>query len=78
MLTSNGYVLDERPHRLGRLEPVPEADRTSRDALAERLRDHGYLLLKAQIDPEIIRGFRRYYFTALAPSGLVADDRRAR
>ncbi len=76
MLTSNGYVLDERPHRLGRLEPVPEADRTSRDALSERLRDHGYLLMKAQIDPEIIRGFRRYYFTALAPSGLVADGRQ--
>jgi ectoine hydroxylase-related dioxygenase (phytanoyl-CoA dioxygenase family) len=75
VLTSNGYVLDDQPRRLGRLEPVPSADRTSRNALAERLHDHGYLLLKGQVDPELIRAFRRYYFTVLAPSGLVADDR---
>jgi hypothetical protein len=30
--------------------------------------------LKAQVDPGIICAFRRYYFTALGPSGLVADD----
>ena len=43
MLTSNGYVLDEAPHRLGDLEPVPAAERSDRDALWQRLRREGYL-----------------------------------
>ena len=71
MITSNGYVLDERPERLGRLEAVPTALRDDKDALWERLRRDGYLYLSDHLDPELVRDFRAYYFGKLAPTGLV-------
>ncbi|MGI8869789.1 MAG: phytanoyl-CoA dioxygenase family protein [Mycobacteriales bacterium] len=71
MLTSNGYVLDEAPHRLGELEPVPAAMREDRDALWQRLRRDGYLFLRGALDPDEILGFRAYYFRELAGTGLL-------
>ncbi|WP_114560525.1 phytanoyl-CoA dioxygenase family protein [Desertihabitans aurantiacus] len=76
MLTSNGHVLDERPHRLGELVAVPDAERGDRDALWARLREHGYLFLPGFLDPDDVRAFRAHYFTALAGVGLL-DPARA-
>ncbi|QGN31519.1 phytanoyl-CoA dioxygenase family protein [Microlunatus sp. Gsoil 973] len=70
MLTSNGYVLSSTPDRLGTLEPVPAADRGSRDALWERLDRDGCLLLRGFLDPDIVNAFRHYYFGRLADAGL--------
>lgn len=75
MLTSNGYVLDEHPDRLGRLEPVPASERSSRTDLLGRLDRDGYLYLRGFLDPMIVEGFRDYYFAALQPAGL---DQRQR
>lgn len=71
MFTSNGYVLEEAPARLARLQPVPQAERADRDALWERLRRDGYLYLSGHLDPAIVVEFRRFYFAALAHTGLV-------
>lgn len=71
MLTSNGYVLDGSPRRLGELEAVPDSERHDRDALWRRLRRDGYLFLRRALDPETVLGFRRHYFATLAPSGLL-------
>lgn len=70
-LVSNGYVLDTRPERLGRLQPVPDHERTDRQALRQRLDDNGYLFLKGFFNPQKIQKFREYYFALLAPSGLL-------
>ncbi|PRB14189.1 phytanoyl-CoA dioxygenase family protein [Microbacterium sp. MYb62] len=72
MFTSNGYTLDDSPSRLGWMEPVPDAIRTDKDALWERLRRDGYLYLPQQLDPQIVRDFREYYFTAMSDTGIVA------
>jgi hypothetical protein len=74
VLTSNDYRLDES--RVGPLEPVPDAIRHDRDALWQRLRRDGYLFLRGALDPERVWAFRRYYFHALRPTGLVADPDR--
>jgi hypothetical protein len=70
VLTSNGYVLDEHPDRLDRLEPVPAAERRSRTDLRGRLDRDGYLYLPGFLDPLIVHTFRDYYFAALQPAGL--------
>jgi hypothetical protein len=72
VLTSNGYVLDESPRRLGRLEPVPDDQRDDRAALWQRLRRDGYLFLPKALDPHDVRAFRRHYFATLAGTGLIA------
>ena len=72
MLTSNGYVLDESPRRLGRLEPVPDGQRDDQAALWRRLRRDGYLFLPKALDPHDVHAFRRHYFAMLAGSGLIA------
>lgn len=74
MLSSNGYVLDEAPHRLGELTPVPDHERDDRDALWRRLRADGYLFLRGALDPDVVRGFRKYYFAQLAETGLTRED----
>jgi hypothetical protein len=71
MWTSNGYVLDESPSRLGELRPVPDAERTDRKRLRARLHRDGYLFLPGALDPAESIAFRRYYFATLAPTGLV-------
>jgi hypothetical protein len=70
MLTSNRYVLDESPQRLGTLSAVPDADRHDREALWEHLRRQGYLLLRGALDADQVKAFRRYYFEQLADCGL--------
>lgn len=75
VLTSNGYVLDESPERLGRLEAVPDDEKSSRHHLLHRLERQGYLYLPGFLDPVIVRAFRDYYFTALRPAGLREQQR---
>lgn len=75
MYQSNGYVLDESPNRLGRLESVPDSERHDRAALRRRLEDDGYLFIRGALDPDDVLGFRRYYFDALAGTGLTGDVR---
>ena len=70
MLTSNGYVLSQRPERFGSLQPVPDAERTDRDALWRRLGDDGYLYLPGFLDTDVVAAFRSYYFDRVAPAGL--------
>jgi Phytanoyl-CoA dioxygenase (PhyH) len=71
VLTSNGYVLDESSRRLGDLEAVPAAERADRGALWQRLRRDGYLYLTEFLDPTVVRGFRSFFFSALAGTGLL-------
>ncbi|WP_328379312.1 phytanoyl-CoA dioxygenase family protein [Streptomyces sp. NBC_00440] len=70
MLTSNGYVLDTAPARMGALAPVPDEERHDRDALWARLRRDGYLYLKGALPVAAVTAFRRHYFDTLAPTGL--------
>ncbi len=70
-LTSNGYRLAEDPGRLGRLEPVPEADRADARKLRQRLAHSGCLYLPGLLDPDLVLAFRRHYFAALASAGLI-------
>ncbi|MFB7586121.1 phytanoyl-CoA dioxygenase family protein [Streptomyces sp. NPDC056169] len=69
-LTSNGYRLDGSDRRLGRLEPVPDAERHDLGSLWHRLARDGYLYLPGFFDRATIEGFRRYYFARLAETGL--------
>ncbi|MGW4379152.1 phytanoyl-CoA dioxygenase family protein [Kitasatospora sp. NPDC004531] len=69
-LTSNGHRLDPAPHRLGPLQPVPQHELSNREAVLDRFLRDGYLFLKGFLDPKAVLEFRRYYFAALAPSGL--------
>lgn len=73
-LTSNGYRLDSREHRLGRLEPVPDAERQDRDGLRTRLDRDGYLYLPGFFERTTIEAFRAYYFATLADCGLIRSD----
>ncbi|WP_405071178.1 phytanoyl-CoA dioxygenase family protein [Kribbella sp. NBC_01510] len=68
MLTSNGYVLDER--QVGELSVVPERERGELHGLRERLRRDGYLYLTGFLDAEVVQGFREYYFGL---TGAAAD-----
>ncbi|MBS2539580.1 phytanoyl-CoA dioxygenase family protein [Catenulispora sp. NF23] len=70
-LTSNGYRLAEDPGRLGRLEPVLEADRADARKLRRRLAHSGCLYLPGLLDPDLVLDFRRHYFAALASAGLI-------
>lgn len=68
VLTSNGYVLDER--RLGELVAVPEEERDDRTRMRSRLQRDGYLFLTGLLDPAVVREFREYYFGL---TGAVTD-----
>ena len=70
MITSNGYVLDESPHRLGVLRPTPDRERRDRTALWHRLRQQGYLFLPGLLDAETVLAFRAFYFESLRGTGL--------
>ncbi|MFI6294721.1 phytanoyl-CoA dioxygenase family protein [Nonomuraea sp. NPDC050790] len=72
VLTSNGHRLDPSPRRLGRLEPVPDAERHDRAALRRRLARDGFLFLPGFLDRAEILEFRRYYFAALEGTGVTA------
>lgn len=71
MITSNGYLLQDSPSRLGQLSPVRDDERTDRVALWDRLRRDGYLYLRQHLDADFVRSFREYYFERFAPTGLV-------
>jgi ectoine hydroxylase-related dioxygenase (phytanoyl-CoA dioxygenase family) len=73
MLTSNGYVLDESPGRLGHIRETPEHERHDREDLWHRLRSQGYLLLRDQLPRAEVLAFRDFYFTALAGTGLLQE-----
>lgn len=73
MLTSNGYTLAPGSNRLGRLQETPDHELQNRDALWDRIRDQGYLLLRNQIPAADVLAFRQYYFSRLADSGLVRE-----
>lgn len=70
MITSNGYVLDESPQRMGRLDPVPANERQDRDTLWTRLRRDGYLYLTGHLSPDLVTDFREHYFSKLEGAGL--------
>lgn len=69
-LTSNGYALDPRADRLGRLKAVTPEELGDRDALSSRFARDGYLYLPGFLDAATVLDFRRHYFSALAGSGL--------
>lgn len=73
MLTSNGYVLDSSPQRLGYLAETPDVERADRGALWARLRRQGYLLLRDQIPSEEVLAFREFYFSVLGPTGVTRE-----
>ncbi len=70
-LTSNGHRLDSGDRRLGRLEPVPEAERHDLAALRARFARAGYLYLPDFFERATIQAFRAYYFATLAECGLI-------
>jgi ectoine hydroxylase-related dioxygenase (phytanoyl-CoA dioxygenase family) len=70
-LTSNGHRLDSGDRRLGRLEPVPEAERHNLAALRARFARAGYLYLPDFFERATIQAFRAYYFATLAECGLI-------
>lgn len=70
-LTSNGHRLDSGDRRMGRLEPVPEAERHDLGALRARFARAGYLYLPGFFERATILDFRSYYFAALAECGLI-------
>jgi ectoine hydroxylase-related dioxygenase (phytanoyl-CoA dioxygenase family) len=71
-LISNGYTLSTAPDRLGWL--TPSDPRASMAALRDQFRDQGYLWLKGILDRDEVLAFRRRYFAAFRPTGLVAPD----
>lgn len=71
VLTSNGYVLDESPHRLGEVRDSSSLAR-DHEGLWDRLRTDGHLLLRGFLDPSDVWDFRAHYFETLRPTGLLA------
>ncbi|MFG3532469.1 phytanoyl-CoA dioxygenase family protein [Streptomyces sp. NPDC047917] len=69
-LTSNGHRLDASARRLGRLTPVPDAERHDPPALRARLARDGFLYLPGFFARTTIEDFRRHYFATLAETGL--------
>jgi len=63
VLTSNGYVLDESPARLGELAPSGGDPR-------QQLWQDGYLWLRGILDPDVVNRFREFYVDRLAPTGV--------
>ena len=68
-LTSNGYTLSRAPERLGAL--VPSDPATPQDALKAQYRAQGYLWLKGFFPRDEVLAFRRRFFVAFQPTGLL-------
>lgn len=68
-LTSNGFVLDRSPERLGDLVPTPAS--ASMDALRQQYRAQGYLWLRGFFDRDTVLDFRRHVFDRFAQTGLL-------
>jgi ectoine hydroxylase-related dioxygenase (phytanoyl-CoA dioxygenase family) len=72
--TSNGLELDTRPEAFGELrEATPLLD--DPDALRQRMREDGYLLLRGALDREVVLAARRELCEKLAAVGEI-DTRR--
>jgi len=69
-LQSNGFTLDMSERCLGDL--VPSDPARPMDELRRQYRRQGYLWLKGLLDPDEVLAFRRRYFEAMRPTGLVA------
>ena len=69
-LESNGHALEPTPERLGWLRASDPAEPL--EVLRERYRADGYLWLRGLLDPADVLDFRRRYFEAMGPTGLVA------
>lgn len=68
-LTSNGFILEAGPDRLGRLTP---SDPTRPIAeLREQYAAQGYLWLKGLLNRKAIFAFRKRFFRAFAETGLL-------
>ena len=69
-LTANGYTLSNEPHRLGYLVPSdPDGPLTD---LREQYAAQGYLWLKDFLPRDSVLAFRRRFFEAMAPTGMIA------
>ena len=68
-LTSNGFGLSSAPERLGSL--VPSDPKTPLETLKERYRAQGYLWLKGFFPRDEVLEFRRRFFAAFEPTGLL-------
>ena len=71
-LSSNGYTLSAASNRLGWLTPSDPA--ASIKSLQEQFREQGYLWLKGLLNRDDVLDFRRRYFQAFQPTGLVQCD----
>ena len=69
-LHSNGFVLDERPGRLGRLRPSDAGEPAA--TLRARFDADGYLWLKGSLPRGEVREFRGHFFRQFADTGLLA------
>ncbi len=68
-LVSNGYTLSNEAHRLGRLQPSDPA--APLEELYAQYRAQGYLWLKQFLPRESVLAFRRRFFEALQPTGML-------
>ncbi len=71
-LTSNGYPLEINRARLGWL--APSNPRWPIAHLREQFEVQGYLWLKGILGAKAVLEFRRRYFEAMRPTGLLAPD----
>lgn len=71
-LVSNGYPLSTSPDRLDWL--IPSDPHTSIDILREQFKAQGYLWLKGILKRDNVLAFRRRFFQAMQPTGLLAPD----
>jgi ectoine hydroxylase-related dioxygenase (phytanoyl-CoA dioxygenase family) len=69
-LVSNNFTLSNQPERLGWLTPTDPHQPIG--VLREQYEAQGYVWLKHLLDPDEVWDFRRRYFEALRPAGLVA------
>lgn len=68
-ITSNQFTLSDSPERLGWL--IPTDPNRPREELVEQYWSQGYLWLKGILDPQRVLDFRRRYFEAFTPVGLL-------
>lgn len=71
VLVSNDYALFAAPTHLGWLKPSDPAEALS--VLRERYLADGYIWLKGFLDRDMVLDFRRRYFEAMIPAGLIAE-----
>jgi ectoine hydroxylase-related dioxygenase (phytanoyl-CoA dioxygenase family) len=69
-LTSNGYIVENTPDKLGWLTPTDPA--TPMRILREQYDAQGYLWLKGILNRDAVLAFRRFYFSAYLETGMIA------